>query len=411
MRVLFLTHRLPYPPNRGDRIRAYHLIRTISQGESLDLLSLAHDRAEQQVPVELREMASSIETALVPRTPNLIRAALALPGPAPLTHILLNSPAVGPLIEKILKSRPPDVVLAHGSGMARYACQTPLAAIPFVLDMVDVDSVKWEMLGRTAGWPMSAIYRREADRLRQFEVEATDKAIATSVVNQRERLALQVINPRARIETVGNGVDVPAFRPPNIPVPSTNVVFAGVFNYEPNELGAVWLANEVWPIVRKRFATATLTLVGMNPTRRVRELAKAGSVVVTGAVPDVRPYLWAAAVAVAPLTIARGVQNKVLESVAAGLPSVVTPQVMEGIPEVVRPACVAAATAGEFADAIVGALRATPAERRALAEQAQLADLSWDAQLAPMTKLLRSAAVFTSASSARQPVTSTSNRL
>jgi glycosyltransferase involved in cell wall biosynthesis len=169
-------------------------------------------------------------------------------------------------------------------------------------------------------------------------------------------------------------------------------VFAGVFNYEPNELGAVWLANEVWPIVRKRFATATLTLVGMNPTRRVRELAKAGSVVVTGAVPDVRPYLWAAAVAVAPLTIARGVQNKVLESVAAGLPSVVTPEVMEGLPDSVRLACVAAATAQEFAAAIGAVLQATASERRAHANRARLEDLSWDAQLAPMTALLESAA-------------------
>ncbi|MGH9387886.1 MAG: TIGR03087 family PEP-CTERM/XrtA system glycosyltransferase [Vicinamibacterales bacterium] len=392
MRVLLLTHRLPYPLNRGDRIRAHHLIRSISRSASLDLVSLVHDHAEEQTAIELREITSSVATAMVPRAQNLVRAAFALPGPAPLTHVLLHSPAIFPLLAKALRVRRPDVVLAYGSGMARYACQQPLSAVPFVLDMVDVDSVKWEMLGRTAAWPMSAVYRREAVRLRQFEVEATNKAFATTVVNDREYAALRAINPRARTEIVAAGVDLSMFQPTEKPMPSSNVVFAGVFNYEPNELGAVWLATEVWPLVRQRHADATLTLVGMNPTRRVRELAKDASVVVTGAVPDVRPYLWVAAVAAAPLTIARGVQNKVLESIAAGLPCVVTPQVLEGIPGVVRLACVSAVTAEEFAGAILDVLHAAPAERRGRANLARLDDLSWDAQLGPMTDLLEAAA-------------------
>ncbi len=390
MRVLLLTHRLPYPPNRGDRIRAYHLIRILARSAHVDVLALVHNAEERRDAVNLSRFAERVETAMVPRTKNLIRAALALPGPTALTHILLDSPEVDRGLERLMTPTPPDVVLAYCSGMARYALHPPLARIPFVLDLVDLDSAKWATLSERARWPMRLIYRREANRLRRFEVAATTRSVATTVVNDRERVAILSINPGANVHIVSNGVDAAAFTPDG-PSASANVVFSGVFNYEPNEFGALWLAKEVWPRVRQRRTDATLTLVGMNPTRRVRELASDPSIAVTGTVPDVRPHLRRAAAAVAPLFMASGIQNKVLEAVAAGLPCVVTPRVMQGLPEVVRPACVAASTAEAFADAIVEVLRLTPAERAGRAGKARLDDLSWEAQLAPMAALLESA--------------------
>lgn len=357
----------------------------------VDVVSLVHSAEEARGAAHLRTIANSVEIARVPRLSNAVRAVLALPGPVPMTHVLLGTREVHQILERTVRKQRPDVVLAYCSGMAWHALRPPLADIPFVLDIVDADSAKWAALGKTADWPMRLIYRREADRLLRFEVEATGRAFATTVINDREKLVIQGLIPGARIETVSNGIDVEAFRPRQAPGASVNIVFSGVFDYEPNEQGAVWLAQKVWPIVRQRRPDAVLSLVGMNPTRRVRQLASAGSVDVTGAVADVRPFLWNAAAAAAPLFIARGLQNKVLEAVAAGLPSIVTPDVMEGLPLTVREACTCAATAADFAGALLDALNTSPADRRAKASRARLEDWGWETQLAPMEALLRAA--------------------
>jgi sugar transferase (PEP-CTERM/EpsH1 system associated) len=392
MRVLFLTHRLPYPPNRGDRIRAFQMIRVLAKRAQVDVLSLVHSDEEKRDAETLRQYADRVATAMVPRMRNRMQAALALPGQTPLTHVLLDSPEIHGELERLVTTARPDVVLAYCSGMARFALAPPLSQIPFVLDLVDVDSEKWAALGETASWAMRVVYKREARLLRRFEAEASSKAVVTTVINDRESTLLRSINPNARIQVVSNGVDLSALRPAGDPSPSADVVFCGVFNYEPNEIGAIWLAKDVWPLVRQRRGDATLTFVGMDPTRRVRALAADASVRVTGAVPDVKPYLWKAAVSAAPLQIARGMQNKVLEAVAAGLPCVVTPQVLEGIPESVRPACVAAGSAQAFADALLQLLAATPQERRERASLARLDDWSSQSHLVPMVALLESAA-------------------
>jgi glycosyltransferase involved in cell wall biosynthesis len=167
---------------------------------------------------------------------------------------------------------------------------------------------------------------------------------------------------------VPNGVGLDEFRPPTPPSDEPRVTFCGVLSYRPNEEAALWLAQTVWPLIRARRPDARLSLVGSEPTAAVRHLAVADSTVeVTGTVPDVRPYLWRSAVAVAPLFVARGIQNKVLEAVAAGLPCVVTPAVLAGLPENVLPACLATTDPAEFAAAVVDLLDRRPAERRAVA--------------------------------------------
>jgi glycosyltransferase involved in cell wall biosynthesis len=239
---------------------------------------------------------------------------------------------------------------------------------------------------------MDAIYRREAVRLQAFEKAATRTAAATTVVNERERAAVFSINPGADVRVISNGIDAEHFRTAQPPSDTSNVVFCGVFNYRPNEMGAVWLAKDVWPLVRRRVPRATLTLVGMDPTRAVRQLAADPSITVTGRVPDVRPYLWRSAVAAAPLAVARGIQNKVLEALAAGLPCVITPSVAAGLPASVLPACAIASTPTGFANSLSDLLNAAPPERYHRANEADLDRLTWNSQLSPMIELLRSAA-------------------
>jgi glycosyltransferase involved in cell wall biosynthesis len=162
-------------------------------------------------------------------------------------------------------------------------------------------------------------------------------------------------------------------------------------NYGPNEEAARWLATRVWPEVLRRRPDARLQLVGSSPTGSVRALASP-TIEVTGAVADVKPYLWNAAVATAPLLTARGVQNKVLEAVAAGLPTVVTRIFDNGLPHEIRSGCSVAGTPQEFADAIVSFLAMPPGERRRRAASADVASLSWTGRLAPFERILDEAA-------------------
>jgi sugar transferase (PEP-CTERM/EpsH1 system associated) len=392
LQVLFLTHRLPYAPNRGDRLRAYHILRALQGAAETTLISLTHDAEEAARAGELDGLAARTAVAPVPTTWNHVRAAAALLTSRPLTSVLLDSPAVLPSVRRLLDERRADVVLAFCSSMARFALEPPLAALPLVIDMVDADSAKWRALAEHSRWPKRWIYRREARTLAAFEAHAMRRAYATVAVNEREVALLRALAPDARIEVLENGVDLGSFAPPHAPADSTRVVFCGVMNYAPNEAGAVWLARDVWPRVRAAVPNAELRIVGASPTPTVQGLASASlGIVVTGAVPDVRPELWAAAVATAPLQTARGVQNKVLEAVAAGLPCVVTPAVHDGLPPEALPACQVTAGAEAFAAAITSLLARRPDDRRRLAT-VDLEPLSWQRRLSPLLPLLREAA-------------------
>ena len=333
----------------------------------------------------MRQLGVEAAGAPVPKLRNWLKAVGSLATGTPLTHLLLDSPALPGMLAREADEHP-DVVVAYGTGMMRLAMDAPLSRIPCLLDMVDVDSEKWEELSRHRS-AKSWIFRREARTLRAFEDAAMRHARAVTVVSEREReLAARALNCSPPT-VVPNGVDVEAFVP-RAPEESQRVVFCGVFNYPPNEEAARLLASEIWPLVKAAQPESVLQLVGMSPSRRVRALARPGSIEVTGEVPDVREYLWKAAVAAAPLKLARGVQNKVLEALAAGLPVVVTPAVLEGLPAAARPGCVSCSGASDLAAAIVKLLRLGPQERRRLASAARMGELSWPRQLEGFLRLI-----------------------
>jgi glycosyltransferase involved in cell wall biosynthesis len=286
--------------------------------------------------------------------------------------------------------------------MARFALEPPLTDVPFVLDMVDLDSAKWSALAGITAPPMRWIYNREVRCLSQFEIAAARRAFSTLVVNERERTALARLVGDARIDVVENGVDFESLKPPAPPAPGVDVVFCGVMNYQPNVEGALWLARKVWPLVLARRGDARLLLVGSDPTRDIRYLSNPDSrIEVTGRVDDVRPYLWRAALAAAPLRTARGIQNKVLEATAAGLPAVVTPMVADGLPAQVLPACSVADNAASFAAAIIELLDMSPASRRGRAQLARFSELTWETRLANLPGVLEQAVSAGSVGSSR----------
>ncbi len=388
MKILALTHRLPWAPNRGDRIRAYHLLHALKARHDVHLLSLVHDDEEQSHVDDVRAWLSGVSVVRVHRARALAGAALALPTSTPLTFALLDAPALSPELHASVARVAPDVVFAYCSGMGRLLTDPIVVALPSIIDMVDMDSAKWLALGATTRGPLGWVYAREARLLSRAEVVQMRLARATTVVNEREAQTARALAPGADIRVVQNGVDVGGFAPPGGPAAARQVVFCGVMSYQPNAETAHWLAEHVWPRVRARHADARLALVGSDPSASLRKLeASDPSVVVTGHVADVRPWLWESAVAAAPIRTARGIQNKVLEAIAAGLPCVISRAVAVGLPAEVTPACDVVDDEESCADRICTLLALTPDQRRARARTAALEGLGWAARLQPMMEL------------------------
>lgn len=391
MRVLYLTQRLPYAPDRGDRIRSFHFIEGLRATMDVSLVSLVHDAGEEAEASGVAARGIEVATARVGRIVPWVRATLALAGSRPVTHLLLDSPAVSPAIAAAVRRGRPDVVVAMCSSMAKFALEPPLDRVPLVLDMIDVDSEKWRSLSTIDRSPRSWVYRREARVLSAFERVAAEHAVTTAVVNDKERAVLAALAPAADVRVVPNGIDLEAFQPIAAPAASETVVFCGVMNYAPNETGALWLVREVWPLVLKRRPTARLAIVGSTPSAAVRAVARPG-IDVTGTVPHTRDHLWGAAVAVAPIHTARGLQNKVLEALAAGVPVVTTTAVQSGLPTPIAAACSIADAPEAFADAILAWLAQPPEARRAHATAVDLTAWSWDAPRAQLAEVVRDAA-------------------
>ncbi|AMY10059.1 sugar transferase, PEP-CTERM/EpsH1 system associated [Luteitalea pratensis] len=393
MRVLVLTQRLPYAPNRGDRLRAFHQIRHLrAQGWTVDVLSLVHDAEEAAEAGPLRAAGARVQTAAVPHLRNKVAGLFSLPGARPLTLTLLDSPELPAAIASLTSDGLPDAILACSSGMAAIALRPPLDAVPLVIDFVDVDSEKWRALGATSRWPMSWIYGREQRTLQAFETRVARSAFISLLTTERERQALLAFAPEARAVVIPNGIDLDSFRRPAHAErsPEPRVVFTGVMNYVPNADAAVWLAREIWPQVRVKMPEARLDIVGASPSPAVQELDdQSVGVTVTGSVADVRPYLWRAHAAVAPLRVARGVQNKVLEAAAAGLPCIVTPSVSAGLPPALRSICPVAETAEALGDHLCRALDSAHEPAR---WTTAVAGLAWSQALAALPGLLADAA-------------------
>lgn len=224
--------------------------------------------------------------------------------------------------------------------MAQYADVGELQHCPCVTDLVDVDSQKWFDYAEKAHGPLRWLYRLEGRRVRQLEAAAAQRSRAVIVVSEAEANLLRSHCPAAEIVTIQNGVDLDYFHPPaegeligsiEGGIAPMDCLFVGALDYRPNVDGLLWFCREVWPEVRRQFPDARFGIVGRNPCSSVRRLMRQLGVEVIGSVPDVRPYLWRSQVVLAPLRIARGIQNKVLEALAARKAVVASPQAIEGL--------------------------------------------------------------------------------
>lgn len=390
--LLFLAHRIPFPPNKGDKIRSFHLLRHLSTRYAIHLGAFVDDPDDWQYQDALKPYCASIK--LLPLNPRRAKLgslrglfsgeALTLPY---YRNTELQHWAAG-LAETGKVSRG----LAFSSAMAQFM---PNTLERRVLDMVDVDSDKWAQYAPTQRWPLAWVYRREGRKLAEWEAHVAQDFDATVLVSQAEAALLKQRAPHAqhKISAFENGVDAEYFSPdrdyPNPYVQmAQSIVFTGAMDYWPNIDAVTWFAEHIFPRVREVIPGAQFTIVGSRPSEAVLALASHPGVVVTGGVPDVRPYLAHAVCAVAPLRIARGVQNKVLEAMAMARPVIASAQAAEGLRAEAGRDFTLAQGEAEFARAVINTLQHP--ESAALARESVLAHYDWARNLAVIDALFES---------------------
>lgn len=377
--ILLLTHRIPFPPNKGDKIRSYHLLRYLAGRYRVFLGTFIDDEADRIHLADLaRITAQQYVVTLRPATARVWSLRALLRNEA-LTLAYYRDRGLLHWVRSVVREQGIRKAVVFSSAMALYT--EGLANLNVVADYCDVDSAKWTQYAGERGWPASWIYRREAERLLAFERHAAMRASACVLATAAEANLFAALAPEvaSRLHAVENGVDSAFFAPSRASMSpfgagETALVFTGVMDYWPNVDAVNWFAREVLPRIRAVNPAARFYIVGMNPTPEVRALGSDPHVVVTGKVADVRPYLQHAAAVVAPLRIARGVQNKILEAMSMARPVVASAAAAAGIAATVGVHMEAAADAAEFAacvlrvlDPAVGAAMGTVARERIVA--------------------------------------------
>jgi sugar transferase (PEP-CTERM/EpsH1 system associated) len=334
--LLFLSHRVPYPPDKGEKIRAWHIFRHLARTHRMHLGCFIDDPADWQHLDELRSHCADL--ACFPLNPRMqrIRTLLRLRPGQPLSLGYFHDRRLKRWVDAKLATSGMDRVFVFSTAMAPYVMHATGARR--VLDMVDVDSEKWNAYATRARFPARTIWAREGRTLLAFERLAAARFDHSLFVSEHEWQRFVTLAPETvnRTGWIDNGVDLEYFSPAlqySAPFVSqgAELVFTARMDYRPNIDAAQWFAREVLPVLRRRVSTARFWIVGASPTRQVRELAALPGVQVTGRVVDTRPYLAAADAVVAPLRISRGIQNKVLEAMAMAKPVIATQEAFEGV--------------------------------------------------------------------------------
>src|SRR4030095_2032609 len=312
--LLFLAHRLPYPPNKGDKVRSYHMLRHLARSNRVFLGSFIDDPVDRQHIAKLQTWCAEVHVEpIVPWAKQIRSAVVALAG-EPLSLPYFRSRKLHAWVSDVVQRERIERAFVFSSPMAQYVLGLP--RMRTIVDYVDLDSAKWSDYAQRKPWPFSAFYRSEARRLLAFEKLVAARVEASLFVTGEEARLLSAALPEyaGRIIAIENGVDSDFFSPardfesPFSPAEHA-IVFTGTMDYWPNVDAVTWFAREVLPRIRERDPHARFHIVGMRPERAVQAL-QGDAVNVTGRVADVRPYLSHCRVVVAPLRIARGIQNK-----------------------------------------------------------------------------------------------------
>jgi sugar transferase (PEP-CTERM/EpsH1 system associated) len=396
MRILYIAHRIPYPPDKGEKIRAFNQIKYLSQRHKVHLVCLADEQRDLKYATELDRYCETVDVVHIGKLGSKIRAISYLLTLKPLTLGYFYSRRLKKIIDARLRMNEVDLIFIYSSPMARYVAQ--VTHVPKVIDFVDVDSDKWRQYSMYARFPFSWVYGREWRRLQKFEQRIAERFDQSLLVSEKEATLLRAMSPLVKAAVVPNGVDLEYFNPylsfDDQPMPKLTqpyIVFMGAMDYLPNVDAVLFFSREVLPRIKREIPDLKFVVVGMNPSPKIKKLAAENKDIwVTGYVPDARPYIQQAAVSVVPLRIACGVQNKILQAMAMGVPVVTTRQAASGLPVVPDHDLLVAEDTNLFADRVVELIKDAEfrMEIAKNARQAMEKSFSWNENLALLENLL-----------------------
>jgi sugar transferase (PEP-CTERM/EpsH1 system associated) len=333
--LLFLCHRIPFPPDKGDKIRSWQMLRYLAGSHRIFLGCFVDDAADRHAIGTLRQVCHDVACFDISPRLRKLRALARWRRNVPLTLDYFRDRRLDQWIRSTVERRRIRRTLVFSSSMAPYAIGLSGSR---VLDLVDVDSAKWRAYASRRPWPVSAVYAREARTLLNFERQMAAIFDQTLFVSEAEAAEFLAVAPECAgsVTALRNGVDFGHFAPcTTAPSPFPGgirpLVFTGAMDYWPNIDAVTWFAQQVLPRLGAAGVPFRFYIVGSNPTAEVRRLGRLPDVEVTGRVPDTRPYIAHAHAAVAPLRVARGIQNKVLEAMAMATPVIATPDAHRGI--------------------------------------------------------------------------------
>lgn len=394
--ILFLAHRVPFPPNRGDKIRAHHLLKALAAIAPVHVGCLAESAEDRGGRAELARIAAS--HCAPDRTKPLVMAGIeAVARGKPVSLTAFHSDTLARWVRKTLASRPIGAVVVFSGQMGQYVPDDFAGRV--VIDLCDVDSAKFEAYA--AAGERIWLNAREARLLAREEERLGGRADAAILITEAEAelFRSRLVNPAAvNVQVIGNGIDAAFFDPAKaLPHPDLaarkgpHFTFTGQMDYRPNEQAAIWAIEALLPALHVHWPSAEVHIVGRNPTRNLLTLKDRAGAHIWGEVPDVRPFIAASDCVVAPLMIARGVQNKVLEAMAMSRPVLLTPQAATGIEATDNTQWLIASADPSAMAARAAALLADPAKAIAMGKAARdfvLARHTWPAMLAPLAPLL-----------------------
>lgn len=387
--ILFLAHRIPYPPDRGDKIRGFHILKYLSQRKRVHLIAFADDPADLKNKSGLAKYTGN--RSIIWRSKGQAAAGMqALLSHRPASLTAFDNPQIRASVDNILARHAIDTIFVFSSQMAQYVPARPRQRV--IMDFVDMDSAKFAAYAQSSKGPMGWMLGREARLMLQHEKAVAQRADASLFVSEAEAELFRDRTGAERVHVIENGIDTDQYDPSahfkRIDTMGRLIVFTGQMDYRPNIEGVTWFVETILPHIRVVHPDARFVIVGRNPTEAVKALGKQPGVTVTGQVADVRGWLAAAAVVVAPLKLARGIQNKVLEGMAMARPVVASAAAAQGIDH--AGTIKVGATVGEIAEAVTQLLSdpKKAAELGAAARQQVLDRYSWDARLSPLDALL-----------------------
>jgi len=394
--ILFLVHRIPFPPDRGDKIRSYNMLKAMADIAPVHVGCFADDARDMGFADEMAEVTASQYVTMRARSKPVAGINGLLRG-LPILVAMYEKPELHDWVQGVLATRPIRAIVAYSVQMAHYVPHILPMGSRFMMDFVDFDSAKYAAYGAQQSGAMGLVHRREGQVLLDFEREVACRADISTFVSEAEA---QLFARTADVQdqhicALENGVNLQYF---NVQSNFSEIdykekpllVFTGQMDYRPNIEAVESFVYEALPIIRAKYENASFAIVGRNPAPQVTTLAKRPGVIVTGDVPDVRGWLAAADVVVAPLRIARGIQNKVLEAMAMARPVVASPQAAEGIDATNGEHFIVANDPQAEAEA-VRVLLENPAQAAALGQAARArmeARYDWAATLAPLRKML-----------------------